>query len=59
MVKRVVEGGGKRSPESDSDGGGMGTAEDSESDVFSLAHRTGERGAVVGHGVIAGIHRKT
>ena len=58
VVKRVVKVGGKCGPASDSDGGGMGTAEDSESDVFSVAHRTGERGAVVGHGVIAGIHRK-
>ena len=56
VVKRVVEDGGKYSAVGDSDGGGMGTAEDSESEVFSSTHRTGERGAVVDHGVIAGIH---
>ena len=55
VVKRVVEGGGKCSPESDSDGGGVGTAEDSESEVLSFANRTGENGAVFGHGEEAGI----
>ena len=56
MVERVVEDGGKRNPESDSDGGGMGTADDSESEVFSSTHQAGERGAVFGHGEEAAIH---